>query len=462
MQINLKIEAYKNMFDFQIERKANFEEVETKKRRYLKIDKVRYYLLAGEEDRAPFPIYSLGLIGKAKKEVLKNYYAKNISFENNIKVDLFQCIKQPFSPGGFKGKNFYYRLNDNWKREKVVTELENSNPPANIWEGEVIQIDINSAYLATAQNLGLLSKETYNKFFQIEENEKEIKKRKKDKLKEYRDSATGSILRHSKPVRLVTLGTLAQDKTITEYKAGQIVGSRREYNEEEANIFFSIARIVGEAMIKVIKECKTAKFSFVDAVFVEPEEYQKAADILTAAGYKHKFKKCYLKQDGGRFESWNIADDGTLSDKSKKYYISPGKTPGILEGLYKKDFLDEILKTYNILREEEPETARKALVRCLKSTMKIDSLQDYNVIHLAEKLKKYGLLLEDVFKISAKIIEQKEDSFGLLSVLVSDRIINLREKDLFFKQNPLEETTEERDILGEKIVIHRDLNINLI
>ena len=69
-------------------------------------------------------------------------------------------------------------------------------------------------------------------------------------------------------------------------------------------------------MIKVIKECKTAKFSFVDAVFVEPEEYQKAADILTAAGYKHKFKKCYLKQDGGRFESWNIGEDGTLSDKS--------------------------------------------------------------------------------------------------------------------------------------------------
>ena len=94
--------------------------------------------------------------------------------------------------------------------------------------------------------------------------------------------------------------------------------------------------------------------------------------------------------------------------------------------------------------------------------MKIYSLQNYNIIHLAEKLKKYGLLLEDVFKISAKIIEQKEDSFGLLSVLVSDRIINLREKDLFFKQNPLEETTEERDILGEKIVIHRDLNINLI
>lgn len=463
MQVNLNAEQYNKMLAFQISRKANFEEVETKKRRYLKIDKIRYYLTEGEEERAPFPLYSLGLIGRAKKEVLKNYYTSKLNFENNLKVDLFQCIKNPFAPGAFKTKDYYYKLNEDWEPEKVITELYNYNPEPVKWEGEVIQIDINAAYLATAKNLGLLSEKTYKAFFEIEENEKEIKRRKKDTLKEYRDSATGLILRHSKPVRLVTLGALAQDKTITEYKAGEIVESRREYNETEANIFFSIARIVGETMIKVIKECTTAKFSFVDAVFVEPGEYQKAADILTKAGYKHKSKRCYLKQNGGRFESWKINNDGTLSEKSKKYYISTGKTPGILEGLYKKDFLDEIIETYNRLRTEgNPETARKSLVKCLKSTMKIEGLNDYNVIHLAKKLKNYGLLLEDVFKIEAKIIETKEDSFGLFSVLVADRIINLRESKEFFKSHPLEETTQETDLLGENIKIHRDLNINLI
>jgi len=440
MQIFVNEDNYKALFELYVKSGVDFDEVETKKRLYIKVGKTRYYMTENPDKEHKMPIQSLGLIARAKKDVLNNFYKLDTNFVDNTKVDIFQVVKKT------------HKYNGTLK----PTPIE--------WEGVCEQIDINSAYLQAALNMGLMSKKVFDSFFEIETDPQKIKKKRDNKR--YIDSFSKRVLVHSKDVRLIALGTLAQDKSIKEYRAGVFTNSRREFNPIEANIFFTIARHVGECMCDIIDRVHGAKFAFVDAIFVEDRYKEQVYKILGEHGFFYKTQKCYVKQLGGFFQSWDIDMEGTLADKPKAYFISPSKTPEILKTLYSPDFIETIAADYaQILKEGKGSEKLRQIVSVLVKNeygLKTDNVinEGINTIFIAEKLRKHGLLLEDLYKIKLRLKETIEDSFGIVDIIIVEKILTMKEAADFVEKYK-EERPGAADSMGNATNIIAEYEMDL-
>jgi len=396
-QINLHPTHYKKFFKMLVESEQNFLEIETKKTRYIKLNKTKYY---SDPNPPVLNIFDLGIISKTVKEIRKNINSCNL--ENNIKKDYFQAIREPYIY-----ENHFY---EGYIRKNKIIECE------------AVQIDLNAAYLTAVKNRKLISEKTYNDFF-ITADDKNIKKLSKNRRN---IGHNGEVLKYSKDSRLVAVGTLAQDKIVTEFKAGKKSQTYREYNETEANVFWTAAADVGKTMINVLNSCN-GFFCWVDAVFIPREYFNKAAKLLKESGYNFHTKEIYIYQNGNNFKSIE-KDTGEI----KQYNVPSGKISTIIEELNSENFINNILNEYKLLIEKtstNKKNLNEALLKVLKSNYNLED--NITLLYLSEKCKKIGLLLSDVIKIKITIEETYRDMIfqnEVLNFIILNKIENLFEK----------------------------------
>jgi hypothetical protein len=386
--------------------KFTFQLVETKKKIYLVWNKTKFY---NDPNPPRLNIEDLGRISAAKKEIIKNI--DRVNLQDNIGNDFFIGVRQP--------KQFYYEYTEQAIFGGDGPEYYQRVKNTIVKDAKAIQIDINAAYITAVKNFGLLSADSYNKFF-IEETEEKrlIKKSNSSRHKGH----NGEIYKYSKDSRLIAVGSLAQDKKISTYIKGKKVKEERQYNEKEANVFWSAAAEVGRIMIEILENCQ-GYFFWVDAIFIPKQQAEKAKEILKSYGYNHHSKEIILSQDGGNFESIET-DTGEI----KRYFVPPSRTTDFLKTINNNNFVNEILKSYKILQEKyktdlQQETLRKATVRHLKRNINLDS--KLNLKYLAEKCIKLGLTIEDLIKIETMIIEKTKDAIFQNEILQESIIIRL-------------------------------------
>ena len=179
----------------------NFEEVFTSNRQYLKTKYLRYY--------------------KKEKEEKEKLTGTELSLISQISRAIKKRCKDILLPDAEGRPNY------------ILYNIEQ-----NINSDDIYEIDIKSAYLSAAKNRKIITEEEYNKFFQYETDKNEeqrklpkdctgkncikCKKGKHVKPKNrsrYICKDTGAVLKYSKDVRLISLGTLASRKEVHTYSA---------------------------------------------------------------------------------------------------------------------------------------------------------------------------------------------------------------------------------------------------
>ena len=366
----------------------DFERVTTSQKIYLKVKNCRYYLSNSPNDEIPLSFASLALVKKTREEVEYNYNNYIGPFPNNIGADWFQTVRKPYT----------------WNRSKDVVEFFGHpvQEPTKVDSAEVWAIDLSAAYLTTAKNMGLLSPQTYARFFEQETNKK--KRARLKKIKFFRGH-NGEVYKHSKLARLIALGSLATDKKIELWKGGEIVSQSREYNETNANIFYTIAAETGKKMAEIMEK-HGGFFTYVDCVFVPAENGPAAVADFAALGYPTNLKKGFLSQDGCSFEFVH----GETAEV-KNYMIPAGKSYRLkysFQDDWFKDYLGQIkeaLQDPEIDKEELKDIVAEELKRELGLSADFANSK-LDLIYIAEGLEKVGLQFRDLFKLTATVKEE--------------------------------------------------------
>jgi len=404
--VNLNPDAWQSQFNQLKETKQDFEEVETRKKSYLVWNGIKFYR---DENPVKLQNCDLGIVSKAKKEIQARLQIIK-PLPDNLDKDFFIGIREPNQYTLEETED--YALFKYFGGEGIYTgKTHNQIKSPTITEGYAVQIDINAAYLTAVKNRGLLSEATYKQFF-VEEADQS--RRRKNAESQRHQGHEGEIYRYSKDARLIAVGSLAVCKDITYYRGGEIHSTERQYNEKEANVFFTAAADVGALMFDILKSCK-GYFFWVDAVFVPAEMADKAAQILKQNGYNSHRKTIYLKQNGGNFESQEIDTETGEITKTKLYSVPSGRTPNFVEAVNDENFLKEIAAEYLEAKRAIEAKEIDAKEEELNALLADEILQRYNldsalnIAFLSEGLDNIGLKLSDLIKLEVTIEEQHKD-----------------------------------------------------
>ena len=384
----------------------DFEEVETKKRRYLVWNKIKYY---PDDNAEKLTMSDLGMMQSAKREIIRNL--ENIKLPPNINKDFFIGLKNPYQYSyTYTADHIFFNHGPTFEQERKET----------IYKGDCIQIDINSAYLTAVKNRDLLSEKTYKKFYLEESDAKKIEKKKNDKSFM---GHNGEIYKYSKKCRLITVGALAQDKKIFYYKGGILTHSERQYNEQQSNVFFTAAADIGKIMCKILNSCN-GFFYWVDAVFIRPDFLEKAKKILEENNYQYHIKKMNIEQKGGNFKTTD--EKGEI----KNYSVPKSRTVENLELFNSELFANEILSEYKeICSRHDKETLRQKTSFVLSKFYNIEC--ETSIFFLKDRAKKIGLNLSDILKIETTIIEEEKDAIfnnEILRTVIIKKIEDIENK----------------------------------
>lgn len=429
MIINMNLDAWERLYN-RLLKSATFQEVETKKRRFLIWNKVKYYR---DPDPVRLSIQDLSIISQTKKEIINRL--ESVSIPDNIQKDYFLAVRKPWTYT--TKRNEAGELEEFFNVPAHGPTFDQIKSPTIIKEAAAVQIDLNAAYLTAVKNRGLLSDEIYKKFF-IEESDP--KKRSKKKKNKRHQGHNGEIYKYSKDARLISVGALAMDQNIISYENGKEVKRQRKYDEQQANVFWTAAADVGKLMIEILEKFK-GFFYWVDAVFLPAEQEQAAREYIQCAGYNCHVKQLLLNQDGGKFET--IETDG---GEVKRYTVPAGKIAALINTVNDDIFLKETFEEYNELEKKlnlynmTAEEARANLSGYLRKHYNIES--QINLRYLATQAKKSGLAIQDIIKIETLILQREKDAIfesEILEMIIIKRIESISKRQ---ELPPNEETTE--------------------
>lgn len=407
--INLTPKNWLSLFESLKKTRQTFQEVETKKKRYLIWNKEKFY---NDPNPVRLNLQDLGIMQAAKKEIIKNLAGQHLP--PNLNKDFFIGVNKPFQ--------YFYTYTADAIFGGNGPKFEQERRPAT-FEGEALQIDLNAAYLTAVKNRGLLSEKTYKKFFEEETNEKRLLK-KKDSSRHR--GHNGEILKYSKDCRLITVGTLAQDKKIIPYIKGVAGQQIRDYSELHANVFFTAAADVGRLMCDILQQTN-GFFYWVDAILIRPEAEQKAIELIKAAGYNFHKKRMILKQEGGKFESID-----TETGEIKNYFVPNGRTLDNLLLFNSEQFAADIMQEYKTIIEKagpvRKEEARKKISFVLQNHYNINSNIDF--MYLTDQAQKIGLNLGEILKIQDIIQEDTRDPIfdEVIQTIIIEKIRKVTEE----------------------------------
>jgi hypothetical protein len=429
---------------------AEFQEVRTSTAKYLVSNagkkKMKVYLSDNPRraNACALKNHELGLIGQVKREMKKNYYS-------NDKGWLLDRVDSKMYVG-------------------VVFDLGEE-----LSSDDIVEIDVNTAFQKAAYNLGLLSKKTFDRFFEVEDKPSQVM-RKKGLLAKYGDSSYfsgGQCLKYSKKCRLISSGSLASKKHITEYKGFDIVREYTEYNREEANLFFASGYEVGKMMFDIAREVEGVYFWWVDAIFCKKSSASKVMEMMKGKGYDCKVKKKLAIEFDRSTNRVEVVDE---SGESKPYFFSYAVTlQKHIEILETEEEAKAMLDKYKEFIELKEQDQAKVRARFLKKVGKdieqaimddicksfdIVSPNDMNTKWLAHQLKIRGLSVQDFIRV-------KSITMNVFRESSLDHIFGVKE---FADLVTLEVVTKSFDVkkeyttglLEEEYVNHKQLGRSLV
>lgn len=433
----------------------NFQEVFTSNSQYLKIKNLRYYKKT-EEEKEKLTGSELSLISQISRKIKK------------------RC-KDIILPEA-EGRPNYILYN-------LEEDLESNN---------IYEIDIKSAYLSAAKNRKIITKKEYNKFFEYEEDAKEelrklpidctgekcikCKKGKHVKPKNisrYICKDTGAVLKYSKDVRLISLGTLATKKEVHTYsanakrelklnkgrietistKAHQSALIKKEivYNKDQANIFYTCALDIDKVLTQIIKEVEGVFFCWVDAIFCTKEAINKVVSFLELYSYEYRVQK----HISIKYRKSGNAATVQKDNKKSPYQFNRSKhienvclmldtAKDMKKELDNFDFLKNHFDKIGITKELEyisnsldltKEELKKALKKIgfkrplyyalwysSKKILNINNLQSYNLQYFCKLLNEKGLSYGDFIKVKKTVREETEYKESTLKFAIETAI----------------------------------------
>lgn len=260
--------ARKKMF---IKKGKTFKECFSGLKKHLAVTGTKYYYSTEprEDNATKLGLHELGLIGRVKNQAMSLY------------------AKREEGPLPYRiGHNLY--VGQTLNNESFDTE-------------DIYEVDISLAYPSAALlDLKILSAKNYEKFLQLETDNRHIIRKKKLRKKypekggQYFTTIDGQevCLRYSKKCRLIALGTLAQKKRVDYWANGKKEHSELEYNEQRANLFFNCGYTIGTNMVEIAQNISGVYFWWVDAIFCKKSAVGEVEDYLHAKGYNTKTKRC--------------------------------------------------------------------------------------------------------------------------------------------------------------------------
>lgn len=442
--------------------RTNFkEEITTKRRCLVSKAGTRYYLEHSREELFKMGMHEVSIMSQVKREASR-------ALKNGVSA--------PFN----KNKSNYMAYSD--KIEQGLTY------------GEIIQVDINSAYLTAARNRGFISEKTFNKFFEIEENEKRIAKKSslpKEHIKQY-ITKDGGILKYSKKCRLISLGRLAQQKTVLHYKGykdkkvsfceerfrfntdiehnesgkSELVDEVDMYNEEEANVFFTCSYDVDKCLMDCM-DIEGVFFYWVDAVFCHKDSFEEVVKVIE----KHLFKWKKKEHDFLTLRDNFIFVNN--EEKAKKYSFSKYKRiDNVCRHLDLEKKFNETMNLYKELENTDIETqyakvknvigcTRKELVYFCKNTgytpveyltfldlcdiLEIESTEDFNIFFLCRKLNELNMNIKHFLRVlDIEVNEVKKDNKDILI-----KTVVFFQSESYLKDEPMQKEIDK--IFGKRL-----------
>lgn len=462
----------------------NFQEVFTANRQYLKIKHNRYYLKEKEE-KEKLTGHELSLIAQVSRNVKKR--CKNINIPDAEGLPNYILYNMDKS---FESKDIY-------------------------------EIDIKSAYLTAAKHRKIITEEEYQKFFEYEKDLKEQRRKlpsnctgKKCKLcksgkhvkpqnrSRYICKDTGAVLKYSKDVRLISLGTLASRKEVHTYSAqakrniecvqgrikctstkaqhSELINKEIVHNRTEANIFYTCALDIDRVLTQIIKNVPNVYFCWVDAIFCSEQAIQQVIEYLELYQYEYRIQKhSHIKYDAN-FKEAKVLKDNEISPY--KFNLSKHienvcilndtatqmqKELSIFNEL--KQFFDrtgieteykyiaqELKMSVKMLKHRLKQTGYKrplnyALWISAKNTLNITSLKDYNLEYFCKLLNDRKLNYKDFIKIQKMIKEQVSYKDSTLKFATETAVFfeNYDREKARAREGKELEAKHSKDIIGE-------------
>lgn len=179
--------------------------------------------------------------------------------------------------------------------------------------GDVVNIDLKSAYATVLYKDGYISKATFD-----------------------------YISKGSKQERLVSVGMLASKKQKFLFDNGTIIGDPEEVISEYSNFFFYAVRRTGEIMADLKAICgNDYLFTWVDGIYLRPnekavaacEQYIKDIDFKSATDYLRNFTVMVNKKQ---------VTVNFLKEKAGKWHPKPFNLP-LMNSEFKRIMIDAIL-----------------------------------------------------------------------------------------------------------------------
>lgn len=170
----------------------------------------------------------------------------------------------------------YYGVNEFFRKKKELPT-------------EVVNIDINSAYLTVLLNAGMITYQTYER-----------------------------VTRSGKMNRLKSVGMLATKKHVLHYEGGKLVNQTVKTDEYYRNYFFYCCYVVGETMNKIAGLLgEQFLFFWVDGIYCTPDtDPNYVKQLLTDAGFTSK--SSYLTNCNFLTQNENVYFDYLCTETNKR------------------------------------------------------------------------------------------------------------------------------------------------
>ena len=383
----LKTKDYDSNKKLFISQKHDFKEVRTSNRKFMEVGKTKFYISddPARDMATKLLNHELGMIKNIKDYAIKKYMENRYQYKERIDEKLYiGCCFDLF-------EDFY---------------------SDDIWE-----IDITSAYPATAVRLGLMTNENLEKFFIPEDSLSHIS-RKHNIRKVYKDNSyfsEGVCLKYSKKCRLISLGSLATKKEIDYYVKGELNNTEIIYDREIANLFYVCAYECGKVMLDISDKIEGVYFWWVDAIFCKEEAKDKVINELNNAGYKVKAKKL-VSINYHRKQKQAVVAKKEKTDLHPYFFslnVDINHIKNILsvendaEAMldWYKDYIEfpelaqkKVLDKTRIIYGEDA-TIEKVIFTDLCNILKIDTPSDLNLKYLMKILNDRGLTYSDFIQI---------------------------------------------------------------
>jgi len=212
----------------------------------------------------------------------KDFVVSKTNYTTTIKTNKSKIM---FNPEGKSDTNGLYLINKSRRdakeflKENKIETIKTGNVNWYLYndmngrkrpKGDCIKLDLNSAYWAAAQKMGVIKEETIEMFERMSSDKSKSEK---------------------KQLRLKALGSLATIKKTEIYEKGEITGEKREpYDTELRNLYIAICKEVDKELMGIMRKYGLLYYYWDMVMINEKSVMKNVKNDIKELGYEFKIK----------------------------------------------------------------------------------------------------------------------------------------------------------------------------